>query len=391
MMVHSLRTLGATGPFAIVVMLFALGLPAQVPAQPGPATTGTTNAGVRESFPITDVDGFLLLPATVAEKEYPFLLDTGTNVTVFDTRLEKKLGKPTGEAYPGPDGCPVKTYAPPRPQGSVARLASGEMVVCTDLTRQREATDLDVYGILGTDCLRGLIIEIDFDRRRVAILARSPPPGPERGDAVPFVWDADGFLRIMGTVGTDVKRAFVIDTACAYNGCLDRSLAADLARSGHFRQIGTSISATFPHEKRESYGQLARLAVGSFEHHDLFFSCSDKNVLGLDYLRRYRVTIDLPRETIYLRKGSQFSRPDRTNMTGLHIVNMEGQLVVDAVGKGSPADLAGIRSNDILLVIQGKPASAYRPRDIGRLISGDAELIRMTVQRGAQRYPLPSA
>jgi hypothetical protein len=349
-------------------------------------TAAPGKEGVRESFPIADVDGPLLLPVTVAGKEYPFLLDTACTGIIFDSRLEPHLGTPIGEAtIADARGLRIKTYAAPKIRIRSLTVSSAEIVGCADFSRFREAAGEEIYGFLGLPAMEGLVIRIDFDARRIDILAGTPPPGPERGDAISFVRDGGGYLRIMGTVGADVKRAFVIDTGLSSAGGLDRSLVAELTRSVQFRETSTGMVTTIGYEERRSSGRLARLAVGSFEHHDLVFSCGNKNLLGLEYLRRYRVTIDFPGETIYLRKGNQFSRPDSEDMSGLHVLRKEGRFVVYAVDKESPADLAGIGANDVLAAIQGKPASAYRLSQIRRLLmSGDGEAIRVTVKRGGR-------
>jgi predicted metalloprotease with PDZ domain len=131
---------------------------------------------------------------------------------------------------------------------------------------------------------------------------------------------------------------------------------------------------------------LSDLVVGSFLHHNLRFSSGDENVLGLGYLRRYRMVIDFPQRKIYLAKGKQFADLDREDLSGLHLLWKRGNVEVASVDDASPAALAGIRPGDVILEIQAKPAAELGLARIRLLLRlGHNEPITTVVERGGRK------
>lgn len=152
------------------------------------------------------------------------------------------------------------------------------------------------------------------------------------------------------------------------------------------RITGKRTYATLSDHGSSPAGRLSDLMVGPFLHHNLRFSSGDENVLGLGYLRRYRMVIDFPQRKIYLAKGKQFADLDREDLSGLHLLWKRGNVEVASVDEASPAALAGIRPGDAILKIQAKPVSEFGLARIRLLLrSGHDEPITMVVERGGKK------
>ena len=125
----------------------------------GPATAAepekvTGKAGVLESFKFDPDDRAIVIPVRVRATNYPFVVDTGLTVNIFDVSLRAHLGTRVGVASahtPGGDVEIDRYSAPDARVGSLPLTASP--VFCHDFTLMREGIGRSVYGSVGMDFL----------------------------------------------------------------------------------------------------------------------------------------------------------------------------------------------------------------------------------------------
>ena len=133
-------------------------------------------------------------------------------------------------------------------------------------------------------------------------------------------------------------------------------------------------------------GRLKALSIGSHQHQNLQFSEGRSNTLGLDYLRRYRVTLDLAGENIYLAQGKRFAEPDRGPTIGWRLLFKSGRVTIDEVDEKGPAFAAGVRAGDALLEVFGKSVSSLSASKIASsLIPAEGRPVAVTVERHGKR------
>jgi S1-C subfamily serine protease len=94
----------------------------------------------------------------------------------------------------------------------------------------------------------------------------------------------------------------------------------------------------------------------------------------------------LPNGVLYLRKGVRFNEPDRRDLSGLHILRVDGATVVHSVDEGSPAGTAGVQSKDVILRIDGRPAEQESMFAIRQLLRRENPQFEMTIRRGTERF-----
>jgi S1-C subfamily serine protease len=100
-------------------------------------------------------------------------------------------------------------------------------------------------------------------------------------------------------------------------------------------------------------------------------------------LRQFTVTFDLPHGAMYLKKNSNWGKPEVFNRAGLIVDSIQMDEKVMNVLPGSPAALAGVAIGDTLLQIDGRPPSDnVLLQDDPAFLQPAGTAVRLTVQRG---------
>lgn len=103
-----------------------------------------------------------------------------------------------------------------------------------------------------------------------------------------------------------------------------------------------------------------------------FSSESNFGNVGADIIRRFILTLDYTRSKAYFRKSSLFSAPFDVDRSGLFLDVDESKTFVADVVAGSPADVAGIKKDDVVASINGIKTSEVHPLEIRRAFRGPA-------------------
>jgi predicted metalloprotease with PDZ domain len=112
-------------------------------------------------------------------------------------------------------------------------------------------------------------------------------------------------------------------------------------------------------------------------------------LLGNDLLRRFNTTFNYVKQELHIVPNSQFKDFFDYAYTGLAIYKIDGEVMIDGVAPGSPADKAGFRKNDFILAINGdfsKTIHSYRlllqqvKQKLTFLISRDGDLITLNLK-----------
>ena len=260
-------------------------------------------------------------------------------------------------------------------------------VACHDFTEMREASGRNIRGYLGMEFLKNWIITIDFDEGRVDLLPPGTMAQPAWGESIPFEYGDTEMPRISATLGKDIETSFEVDTGCIGIGSLDWVSLLLLFDRHEARMSGKVRQMAFSGRNSSDVSRLSHLSVGPFRHDNLRFSGGPKNILGLGYLSRYRVTIDFPNQQLYLAKGNRFAEYDQGNTTGLHLLYKARGLVVESVNEEGPAYAAGVRAKDILVELCGRPVSVMKPSEIRRVPKAGQPLT-MAVERAGKRIQI---
>jgi len=233
---------------------------------------------------------FIFLTIHLADQEaLPFLLDTGSPITVFDKTLEPKLGKrlKTGTMRMGPTEQKCGVYSSPELYLGNTTLLTGSNVLTYDLTKaERHATWVKHHsmysGILGMDCLKHYCVQLDFEAERVRFLDFNHLDAAKLGHAFPLKFQGGHiYLEHAGLLGGSNT-----------NSLIDSGWYID----GRVEGIDLKSSRT---------GNLPSIVWNGDTYTNLNVqSAQNANMLGLRFLARHLVTFDFPDMTIYLKQTS---------------------------------------------------------------------------------------
>ena len=141
--------------------------------------------------------------------------------------------------------------------------------------------------------------------------------------------------------------------------------------------------------------------------------------IGSRIFKRFRVVLDYPNQKIYLKKAKNFNKEFKYNRAGIEIVHIGKILTaqnhlfqntflenkqtselnkiifeidykyifkplyaIHSIRPNSPADLAGLRANDIIKVINGKPTYEYEMDELNALFYGAVgSTLKLSIER----------
>lgn len=247
-------------------------------------------------------------------------------------------------------------------------------------------------GIIGFDLFVQGTAEIDFDRETIEItqrLTRSTPQSGvevrlERYHSKPWVW-----LEI-DTGARRPRYSVIVDTGFP--------LDARVSPERDCEEFGPSITAGQASLRGRYPVRLSRLPsirIGDAIVKDALVSCMRRRtigsgdwpsappVLGLGFLRRFKVTLDYAGGRMYLQRRSGWVELTDYDMSGLVLKAHEsGAFEIHDVVPGTAADRAGVWAGDLLLAIDGRDASALSAADVYDLFwRGRGEVRRLAIRR----------
>jgi hypothetical protein len=328
-------------------------------------------------------------------EELPVVVDTGSSGTFLDKSLEPKLGKrlDTAEFQSWGTKKKVNVYAAPKVYLGGAPLMMPERIVTDDFKSWASATGHPVMGMLSLDCLRHYCIQLDFAAGKMRFLDDEQADKQKWGKAFPIV-----------PLNSKDGRAAVAENLFGAQGphsLIDSGISEDGWLMPRYFQQWTNRAA--PPGKGE-----ARLPNGAFggEKYPLVSLRRidvESDGIGLRFLGRHLVTLDFPKQTLYLQRQSigPLADPKLKRLGVLEPLIMEVlQDDVDAARKAlvkieqsSATELEKNVARKLVATLenQSKPVPADVPPEATQLPLGDArpELAEVGwLQPAANRIPL---
>lgn len=151
----------------------------------------------------------------------------------------------------------------------------------------------------------------------------------------------------------------------------------------------------------EIYGHLARIdyvKMGDYCLDEVIVSFPDEETysdslsvvkrngtLGGEILSKYTVIFDYFDSKMYLKKNHKYNDSFEYNMSGIDFVAKGTELnrfVVNKIRPGSPAEEAGVKVNDVILVVNGQRSKDYNLSQLYNLMnSREGRKIKIIVER----------
>ena len=256
----------------------------------------------------------ILLPVFVDGRgPYSFVLDTGAGSTVVSNELADALALPRGEKQDGRGAAGKMTLV----KSQVPSLTVGDETIesfpvsVTDLSFLGRAMGVQVDGALGQTFLRHFAMTLDYATN--ALTLRRPVGGTERAldeREIAFQWANAEDLLVVVPVFVNKKGPydFALDT-----GASSTVISLELAAECGLATEKISQLTAGGGNGIVSRVQLGSLSVGAARQENLAAAASDfltqlnaelgselQGIVGYDFMRHYRVTLDYPRGTLTL-------------------------------------------------------------------------------------------
>jgi predicted aspartyl protease len=256
----------------------------------------------------------ILVPVFVHGRgPYSFVMDTGATTTVVSNELADALALPRGEMQDGRGAAGKMTLVESRlPSLTVGHQTLDSLPVSvTDLSFLGRAMGEQVDGALGHSFLKHFVMTLDYPTN--ALTLRRPD-----GDMEQSLEDTEIAFRYANAEDP----LLVVPTLVNEKGPYDFALDTGASRTVISLELAAEFGLTAEKISQMTAGggngtvsrvQLSSLAIGAARQQNLAAAASDfltqlnaelgsklHGIVGYDFLRHYRVTLDYPREALTL-------------------------------------------------------------------------------------------
>ena len=320
----------------------------------------------------------IFFPAKVNGVDTVVILDSGAESTVFDTRFTEKVGlKPQGAVTAMGTGGTSTAGLIGGVTIQVGNLSLTDLTVASiDLAAIEKAIGHELPVILGKEIFTQLIVDIDFENRRIAF---SDPAGyrPPAGAAQIPITAVDGLRAVPVSIEGRAPVLFDFDLG---NGTpllvFPSYAAAEKLLEG--RPQSTGLGGAVGGMREDKVAVIRRLEFGGAVFTDVptafpppgpsaVDSDHTRGNLGLPILSRFRLITDYPQDRLYLVPAGDAARPFDRDRLGLNLTLTGETFTVRYVAKGGPAEAAGFKQGDVLTLIDGKPTGGWTRETLNRL------------------------
>ena len=356
---------------------------------PAPFRAQDAGPSVLARVPFDTEGGLMFVDVEVAGdademERLRFLIDSGASGTVIEHQVADRLGLVMGAEHgrsPGSQRAEVTFRPIPRVEFRIGghRFTSTSVIAAPIENVVRLLMGRAVHGILGHDFLVAHTLEVDHERHTLVLHDPRTYEYTGAGTALPITFRPDHAnlpftaVTIETETGDEVAVDMLVDSGgslLATMGLSTPAIIDAVVPAGAPRlpvQGATGLANDAEGTMHRNFATRLRGArLGPFRLERPVTSLKltgneDLNLFGAALLRRFHVVFDYRRARLILEPNARFPEPVPVDRSGLFLVASEEDVSVRRVyfvSPGSPADEAGLRSDDLLLEIDGRAADA---------------------------------
>ncbi len=360
-------------------------------------------------FPFELLANAIFLSALVNGRgPYLFALDTGSSNSVVASEVAIELGLKSGQQFLSSGAGSSSNVAskvdaleivlPGGVTRSTAQGATVSMAGLWPLIGRR------IYGDIGYDVIAPFVVEIDYAGQSITLHDPAHYRYAGRGTTMPFHLLGGSDPQIDGTLivanRPPIPVRFTIDTGAG--GTIVSSPVVDRYRllEAVGKTVATEDEGVGGAEPTEVLGRISALHVGPYIvdrpvialSRDTEGSLSNEALsvnLGGNILRRFTMIVDYAHGQLTLEPNAHFADPFASDASGL-LLAAEGTdfhtIVVRAVVPDSPASASRMLRGDIIVAINGEPASGYTLWQFEELLTKSGSTVALTLRRGDRSF-----
>lgn len=374
--------------FALTVgLVLAAGagaLPAQEVRRIG-ATRAAVKLDGRVEIPFQLVPRHIQVEVRIKDSgPYSFILDTAAGLSVIDKSLAEKLElSKVGDAQVGDATANANRAAPlyklEQLQVGGASWAGGA-IVGMDLSELFDNEPDRPAGILGIALFADCLLTLDYAHQRV-VLEPGALPEPDGKQVLPCSY-ARGLPAVkVELAGKPLE--LTIDCGASTSLALDESLKGSIPLASELTPV--SIAKRMNSEATMQDALAAGdLVIGStrIQAPRVAFA-GTRSVVGFDVLRYLELTFDRKNERLRLRSETTSIKQAGRIFTGFGTKYEDGKRRVRWVLPGLAADKAGVKVDDEIVSIDGKPNAEWKRTQIAERLEKPGKLM-LELKRGGE-------
>lgn len=379
------------------------------------AQDGTFRILDRHNFieiPFVKHNNLIIIPVTINSRlTLQFILDTGVQYAIL---TEKTYGDFLGLTYdkrvtlsaPG-NVEEINALVAKNARISLPGVYGGEqtmLVLEEDYLNLRSNLGFEVHGIIGYEIFKNFVVDINYDISLITLIEPSTFKARKKMTAIPIeILNGKPYLlaSVRQKTGDNIIGVkLMVDTGASHALLLehDSDSALLLPQVNLPAFLGKGLGGEIP-------GYISRtqaFQMGPYRFENVVTSFPDKAVyrmtdidgrngtIGGEVMTRFNPIFDYFNNTIYLRKSRKYGVPFHHDMSGMEFIAFGrylDQIVVTNIAPNSPAEEAGIRVGDQILIINGFRMGPTNFRYVNKLLrTKPGKKINVTLQREDEKF-----
>lgn len=318
-----------------------------------------------------------------------FVLDTGSGGISLDSGTVQKLKltlTPSGRIIRGLNGLRQVSFV----NRQTLRLPGLDVenldFHVNDYDLLSRVYGIRIDGIIGYSFLRRYIVKIDYEEDIMEVYTPGGLKYPRGGYLLKPQFTTLPVQPAVISDHTPITGRFIFDTGAGLNMLLSEDFVSDSSVFRRGRIFYPTQAEGLGGKKQMSISLLRELRFGSYKFRNVpvHVFADDYNVtaypqmgglIGNDLMRRFNIIINYPDQIIHIRPNKHFPEPFDYSYTGLAFYLFNGQVRVEDIMPGSPAEKAGFKSGDYIF-------------SVDRTITRDIRTYRNMFQNSLGRVPV---
>ncbi len=358
-----------------------------------------TDAYQTQSILQTHIEDNLIVPVTIGNKTYSFLVDTGASITVIDSSIANdvtdSIELSSLSAHYQKDFENIKTvsgsiennditFLKPVPISiGVKTIGDQEVWVSLDIALVSQAVGMNLDGILGIDTFRQMNWLVDNSAQRLTVMGEAPPSA--QFDQCIGYSDSYNRSPMLNVNYGNNNISVLVDTG-ASNGYFGQEFVNHLLHN-------TQSAVKIPHAalsvdangfSRTDEYVLSDLEFNGMPIGDIQISgnAGEQYALGMDFFSRFQQYAFMPSKMMFCYNADtieqEWKKPYRTIYVRYANERLEVFYNPEALITSH-----GLENGDIILKVNGKTYKPSKIRKLNEMLSYTAKgELSITIQRG---------
>jgi predicted aspartyl protease len=331
-------------------------------------------------FPFVQLNGgIVVLKAKVDNcvDSLNFVLDTGSGGISLDSTTVIELGLPlqkSGRTIRGIAGLKLVDFA----YNHTLHLKGLDVphldFHINDYELLSSVYGVRIDGVIGFSFLRRFIVKVNYDELMIEVYTPGVIKYPRGGYMMHPDFSNLPLHPAMINDGRNVVTRFIFDTGAGLCLLLSKDFVEDSSIIKKGRQVYTTQAEGLGGKKVMTLTVVKEVKIGPYKFKQVPVHIFDDEfnvtsypllggLIGNDLLRRFNLILNYPEQRIYIKPNSHSFENFDYAYTGLGIYQVDSEIKVIDIIPGSPGDLAGFKSGDVIFSIENnysKNIQAYK-------------------------------